>query len=194
MERKINQFLFLYPIKEYFDAEVERDKNLIDLPEKEFRKFYSNLLNECISKRYRDGGFSINYVTFKDEPAEIVKIKEKDRVISNGITFADHVQSWLYPDPDFILNQLPKPLGHLRVAGFHAWDCVERVAKKAYEQGIDVLVDEDLTQWLIPHYVQDPHFRVDSCPGFNPHVLKSPGIFRDFISARKNKPWLWQKY
>jgi len=194
MKRKTNQFLFLYPIKEYFDAEIGRDKNLMNMPRQKFKVFYKCLLNDCISQRYRERGFSIGSVTFEDKPLEIVDVKRGDLILRNGITYVDHVNSRLYPDPNVILNQLPDSMKHLRLAGFHAWDCVEKVAKSAHERGIDILVDEDLTQFLISRYVQDPNFKRDSYPGFNPHVLKSQGIFESFISARKSKPWLWQKY
>ena len=53
-----------------------------------------------------------------------------------------------YLNDDFILNQL-RGISLLGIAGFHAYDCCEKLFKRAYEQGIDSLVDEDLTQFFL---------------------------------------------
>jgi hypothetical protein len=67
---------------------------------------------------------------------------------------------------DSILNQL-MPISLLRVAGFHAYDCCERLAKRACERGIDSLVDEELTEFF-SFVFQDPEFKIDSYPSINP--------------------------
>lgn len=96
-EQKKKQFLFLYPIKDYFDIEIERDRNLMDMSNEKFRNFYNKLLNDCISKRYRERGFSIGYVTFDDRPVEIVKLNKADLIIKNGCTFDFHLGLKAYP-------------------------------------------------------------------------------------------------
>src|SRR3989344_4591234 len=154
-------FVFLYPISEIIDFEVERgmytviddfDKEQDSLKkfeeakteyEKEavkneslqklklyFRKVYSTNLNACIDARYRKKGFEINYCVFNGSPvSDVIELQESDKVIEVGLDFKTHTTRqangvFLYPDPDFILNQLGK-ITAIRIAGFHMWDCVE---------------------------------------------------------------------
>lgn len=72
------------------------------------------------------------------------------------------------------------------------WDCVEKLAKRAYEKGLDVLVDEDLTEFF-SWRLRDPNFRVDKYSTYNPKK-DGPVFFKNFMEARKQKPWLWQNY
>ncbi|MGM5488181.1 MAG: hypothetical protein ACQESG_04495 [Nanobdellota archaeon] len=78
----------------------------------------------------------------------------------------------------------------LRLGGFHLWDCVERVAKRAYNRGLDVLVDEDLTE-LFTSRMQLPEFRTDRYPCYR--APEHP-YYQEFLHQRKGKPWLWQDY
>ena len=48
-------------------------------------------------------------------------------------------ETYPYPDQDYMLDQV-LPANHIRVAGFHMWDCVEKFARRAHERGVDVLV------------------------------------------------------
>ena len=192
----MKQFLYLYPIKEYFDSEFERRW----LPEddgKEFRQRYSQTLNRCIDVRYRQNGFRISYAVFDGSPIDrIIELRDDDRVIEVGMDFETHTtelpdKTYPYPNQDFILNQL-ETLQVLRVAGFHMWDCVEKLARRAHERGLDVLVDEDLTEFF-PMMLRHSGFRVDRFPSYNPRD-RGESIFEGFIEARKGKPWLWQEY
>ncbi len=50
-----------------------------------------------------------------------------------------------YPDSDHILKQLGRT-DLLKLGGFHLDDCVSRLAKAANRKGLEVEVDDDLTE------------------------------------------------
>lgn len=185
----MKSFIFLYPIPEIVGWEIEN---------KFIKKgYYSERLAMCIDSRYRKKGFKINYAVFDGSPvSDVIKIQPSDRIIEVGLDFKTHTTKqqngeYLYPDQDYILNQL-NGTKVIRVAGFHMWDCVERLARRAYERGINTLVDEDLTEFF-SMMLKDQDFRVDKYPTYN--ARKHQGRFFDiFMEARKDKPWLWQDY
>jgi hypothetical protein len=230
MERQ-NQFLFLYPIGEYFDIEIQNGSfsytQSVLLPNSDeflrrlesaqsesekkeiraearvaraenYRLIYSEVLNSCIDLRYRAKDFVINFAVFDDKsPSDIVSIKSGDRIIKVGLSFKEHTTkrkdgTYPYPDQDYILDQI-SPLNRLVIGGFHIWDCVERVAKRAYERGINVLVDEDLTEFLDSRINYPSGFRKDIYPSYSPKKLEGR-MFEMFMEARKGRPWLWQQY
>lgn len=228
---KPKQFLFMYPIDQIFDIELEKDaflylsrKGLLEdtpaemmerfrnaktkeeqkeiqkeervLRREQFRPIYSAILNLCIRERYRQNGFGINYLVFDDTPvSNVIEMDTNDRVLYAGIDSFAHFDKKMYPNPCSILAQFePEELKHLRLAGFHMWDCVERLARHAHERNIDVLVDEDLTQFLA-YKASFDDFKFDSYPGFNPRKNYSgSGGFEGFMEPRKGKPWLLQDY
>jgi hypothetical protein len=188
----MKQFLFMYPIDTYFDIESDEHKACVST-----RKYF-RIFNNCINERYRSRGFGINFAVFDDKEVDKrIKVVEGDRIIKVGITSHDHFDDEEYPDFDFILNQLNlKDIKHFRVAGFHLWDCVERIAKRAYERGIDVLVDEDLTN-MFASRVTHPNFRTDKYPTFelkNAPTLDREWFIKAFLEARMDKPWMFQDY
>ena len=193
----MKQFVFLYPIPEIIDFEIGNhawsEKGGIEV----FRQKYKTVINNCIDARYRQKGFGINYAVFDGSPvSEVVELQDSDRVIEVGLDFKTHATKqsngeYPYPDQDYILNQLDGTRV-IRVAGFHMWDCVEKLAKRAYERGLDTLVDEDLTEFFSGR-LRDPDFKIDVYPTYNPR--KNQGsMFDMFIEARKERPWLWQDY
>jgi hypothetical protein len=163
-------------------------------------QFYSTKLGECINQRYRQKGFSIFYALLDARPiSPLIKVQEGDRIVSVGMTVQEHrtkkpgIEEYSYPDQDCILKQLGNPQV-LRVGRFHMWACVERLAKRAYEKGVDVLVDEDLTEFF-GFDSRQQGFRTDNYPTKNPRNIKNGSdFFERFMEARKNKPWLWQGY
>ena len=164
---------------------------------KEFGEVYKRTLNLCIDQRYRQKGFEIVYALLDGSPiSEVIVLQDNDRVINVGMDAKTHRTKvkgkYPYPDTDYILAQLGKPR-ILRVGGFHMWDCVEKVAKRAYEKRIDVLVDEDLTEFF-GFQIKRPKFKIDSYPNYDPKNLGGGNMFEEFIRARKGKPWLWQDY
>ncbi|MBI2026102.1 MAG: hypothetical protein HYT06_01850 [Candidatus Levybacteria bacterium] len=185
----MKEFAYLYPIPEYTD--------FICRPEWAIKRRYKKVLNQAVDIRYRQQGFAINYVIFDGhQVSDAIDLRPTDRIIEAGIDFKTH-RSRLpngehpYPNPDYVLDQLTG-LRILRVAGFHLWDCVEKLAQRAYERGVDTLVDEDLTE-LLPGAMIRKDFRVDAYPTFNPREL-GPALLEFFMDARRDRPWLWQDY
>lgn len=185
----MKSFVFLYPIPEYFNAEIERwgwragDG---------FKEKYSKMLNQCIDARYRQKGFEISYAIFDNhEISDMVNLQPDDKIIPVRIDFKTHISyPPVYPDPDIILAKLGNPL---RIGGFHMWDCVQKLAERAYEKGIDTLVDEDLTEFFAFCIKQEP-FAIDKYPSYDPRKYLDESTFESFMSARRGKPWLWQDY
>ena len=222
----MKQFLFLYPIPEYFNSEIgegayrllgrygddelaekiqksapeekERivEERLCELKE-EFQRIYRTNLNVCIDLRYRQRGFRINYALFDGSPvSDLVNLQESDRIIRVGMDFKTHTTKqtdgkYPYPDQDYILNQLGE-IKVITVSGFHMWSWVEKLARRAYERGIDTLVDEDLTEFLSWQMMRES-FRTDQYPSYNPKTDEE-GVVDLFMESRKDKPWLWQDY
>lgn len=190
--RRTKQFAFLYPIPEIINFEIKNHGWQKEGGVETFRKRYRDLLNQCIDQRYRQKGFSINYIVFKGNLiSEIICLQPEDRIIRLALDYKTHISKRIYPDPDEILNQLPEP-SVLRVAGFHMWDCVEKLAKRAYEKGLNVLVDEDLTEFFAWR-LNDSNFAVDRYPTYTPGKDRKH-FFREFMATRQERPWLWQHY
>lgn len=183
----MNHFVFLYPIPEIIDFEIKINQYRT----RNFKQLYKEKLNECIDLRYRKENFQINYVVFDDTPlSDIIKINKEDRILKAGLYFETH-KKYIYPNPDFVINQLEE-IEKLRIGGFHMWDCVEKFAKRAYERKINVLVDEDLTEFFTSR-IRDEDFKTNIYPTFIPRK-KGQDFFEDFMRARKTRPWLWQEY
>ena len=185
------EFIFLYPIPQIIDFEIKNhswsERGSINT----FRKRYSDVLNRCIDQRYRQKGFGVNYAIFDDcVVSDVINLRPEDKIIKVGIDFKIHTAEKVYPDQDYILSQLNEMM-IIRIAGFHMWDCVEKLAKRAYEKGLNVLVDEDLTEFFLQR-LKDKNFRTDKYLTYQPK--RQGSMFKDFIEARKQRPWLWQNY
>ena len=189
----MNQFLYLYPIQEYLEYEIERNYYIIDPHSKKpFTEKYFSSLNKVISLRYRRKGFGINWVVFNDRPVfKRVHTEATDRILPVDVSFEAHTSEKLYPSEETILDQIPE--GRLVLTGFHMWDCVEKVARRAHERGIEVLVDEDLTEFFSGIVAFDPERDLQNYPSYNPREERG-FRFDLFMGARRGKPWLWQKY
>lgn len=82
---------------------------------------------------------------------------------------------------------------HLRATGFYRDSHVEDVAKAAYERGLDVLVDKDMTE-MLPLLLKRKIFRPSTYPSLKPERFfeGEPEALARFLHRRKNEPWLWQ--
>ena len=186
-------FVFLYPQPEIFNWELRYKNN-------EFKRRYEIALNHCIDERYRKKDFTIYYALLDDGMiSEVIHRRRNDRIICVGMDSSTHRTevngAYPYPNQDFILNQL-MPTDLLRVGGFHAFDCCNRLGARAYERGIDVLVDEDLTQFFSLVF-QHKDFKCDVYPSVNHRKELAPHsdrLWKHFISRRENKPWYIQNF
>lgn len=193
-------YLFLYPIREYVeDALTGTILKLFTEQEHD-----ANRLNDIINARYRVRGYAVWWLLFsasKQNPllpdygrlSRQITIDEQDAFFACGISFLDNVIGKQYPDPDFILNQLPKKTTHLVLGGFHQWDCVDKLACAAHARGLPVIVDEDTTeQFFIYTCLQG---KIPLKRPLSEHIQKVIQDCQDrdtldqIIERRLNKPW-----
>lgn len=192
----MKEFVFLYPIPEYIETSMQNSGMEGNGPDR-FRRKYKKTLNTSIDQRYRQKGFGVNYVVFDGHAvSDAIELQASDRIINAGMDFKTHITKqsngeYAYPNPDKILDQLGNT-DTVRIGGFHLWDCVERLAQTAHKRGLDVLVDEDLTE-IFGMMIQNPNFRTDTFPSYDPKKA-GKAVFDIFMQARKTRPWLWQDY
>jgi len=142
-------FLFLYPINRYFETCLVDCLGLFERANNNFKR-----INDIIDARYREKGYSINWLMFSEEGdpespdlsllSSYLRIMKKDNLLVSGISFKEYIIQKKHPDPKIIFRQISKPR-ELVVGGFHQWDCVNKLARHAYLKGIPTLVDEDTT-------------------------------------------------
>lgn len=200
----MKSLLILYPIWPYVNSEIWGEY-------RETKKKYAQAYQQLISARYPD--FQITWMMFSEmenpEKPDMsylwsdISIKKDDIVGACGVNFNVHCQMELYPDPKTILGACPQPIEKLVIGGFHFWDCVDRVAECAHNQGIDVLVDDDLTEFFfhkisndegIPTLSRIPLSRKKSIEEDRKRAIETGGSLqlKCMREARKNKPWLLQ--
>ena len=194
-------FLYLYPVKEYFflvheDAYYELTGKEKPLP----------ILNEAIDRRYRKKGYQVVFALFPDRVLYGVEQKDGDKVIYTDISFSEVIGSGenvntkvnfvpKYPSESHLINQLGA-IDELVIGGFHASDCVKRVAEYALNSGIPTLVDLDLTDMFFGRYNQKDYFDIDSySPARYIEYLKKQYInmdceefFNRILSSRYSSP------
>ncbi len=170
-------FLYLYPIKEFNRPFLFSDDFYIE--EKREKPF--DVLNECIQKRYRDQGYQVIYVLYPDKKIFGIKPGPQDQIIYTDISFQEAMgfnkdgsrkndDEIRYPNEQFLIDQLGA-VDKLVIGGFHFGDCVKRVAECCLQNGIDTLVDLDLTDLFFSLYYQEDYFKKDSY---------SPERYRDY--------------
>ena len=174
-------FLYLYPIKEFaqtFDLGNEYYDEI-----KVKRPFV--VLNETIQKRYRDNGFQVIFVLYPDKEIYGIIPNQNDRIISTDIPFSKasgynldgsekSKEEIMYPNEQKIINQLGE-IEELVIGGYHAQDCVKRVGERALKNGINTIVDLDMTDLFFNLYKKDEYFVLES---YDPERFKKHMIER----------------
>lgn len=175
-------FLYMYPIKEYTNMFLFYDDKSYDemgvprpLP----------VLNKAIDERYRKNGYEVYFLIYPDRELFGLEKHAEDNVVYSNIFFdessavdadgkekKDFVPE--YTDEKFVLAQIGD-IDELVVGGYHAMDCVRKMAEVAFNYGIKSLVDIDLTDIFFAVYRQDEYFKIDSY---------SPDRYKDFIINR----------
>ena len=161
-------FLYLYPIEEYtkmflFNDDRNYDEWNIKRP--------LPVIDECIQKRYRDNGYEVVFALYPDRKLFGLTKTDQDKIIYTDIPFSEASAydengkvkenfTPKYPNELEILKQLGT-VDKLVVGGYHANDCVIRVAEVANNLGIDTLIDLDLTDLFFALYRKEEYFKVD---------------------------------
>ena len=179
-------FVFLYPVQEYFD----RDMWALEESDKE-------RLNRCIDLRYRQKNCDIIYYNFNGHSiSNIIEVRPTDKIRYVGLTFEEHTTpdtkgNFLYPDLEYMISQL-SDTQTLVIGGFHLFDCVDKLAQKAFESGLHILVDEELTDYFLGYSGNDD-FKVGIYPGYDHRInIDDAELLRLYVENRRKKPWLWQ--
>lgn len=192
-------FLFLYPIQPYLEYLIS---GLFEIFENPMSRF-----NELITKRYRDRDYQVGWVVFSDQQdasmpdkkivCQKITVDKDDLWIPSGVSFAVHTTERVYPRPSFMHNRLPANIEEIKLAGFHQFDCVNKVGEYLYKKGFDVLVDEDLTDHYFDRIRNEekiPDVRIFTAEEFG--VLATPddnSILRDeIVKFRLSHPWFAQ--
>jgi len=193
--------LILYPIQPYAEVLMFRQDHS--------GTKYAEIYQRLIANRYQNTRLIWMMFSEKESPRNPdlsqlwrgISVGENDVIGACGVSFEEHCGQKKYPDPKTVIEACPKPIEKLVIGGFHFWDCVEKAAQYAHGQGIDVLVDDDLTEFFF-YKVRDregmpssdciPVSRKESILKDRKNFLRSGG--RDTLmrvrAARKGKPWL----
>lgn len=175
-------FLYLYPIEEFtkmflYDDRLYDEWN-IERP--------LIILNDTINKRYREKEYQIVFVLYPDKELYGIQKKDEDLIIYTDTLFSDmsiyekngdKKKNFVpnYPNEMLILKQLGS-IDKLVVGGYHAMDCVKKIAEASLEFGIDTLVDLDLTDLFFNLYMIKDYFDIEN---YNPERFKFYMINRD---------------
>lgn len=184
-------FLYLYPVEEYQRIFILSDK------------YYENhnlenpiiVLNECIKKRYKENGYEVIIANYPDKEVFGISKSNIDRIINTDVTFKEAsgyredgsekpLEEVKYPSEQHLLDQVGN-VDEIIVGGFHAGDCVKRVAEHFYKNGINTMIDLELTDFLF-HLYKQPYFRKEV---YNPSNYKQYSISLG-IRYKENIDWI----
>jgi hypothetical protein len=168
------RLLFLYPHTEFFTHmpgfRGEQTLRAID---------------DCIDQRYRAKGVNVHFAVYRNRSVEGLTVHASDRVHAVEYTFEQSTYGARYARPSRLLRQI-LPVDTVWIAGFHYWDCIQRVARSAHKRGLHAVVDEDLTE-LFQGRIRHPQFTATQ---FAPQPPLDPVYRKLYDIARKNRPWL----
>ena len=159
-------FLYMYPIKENVRSCFASSG------------FYNEIspykvLNECIQKRYKDKGYSVLCVVYKDKE-DVYGIKKEiiDQTISLDI---DYNEEYSYDKSNYkekcnnarnIIQKLGEDIEEVVVGGYYAMDMVSITTQAAVDAGINAIVDLDLTDYFASLYKQKG-FKIEEYDPYN---------------------------
>ncbi len=198
---EIGKFVFLYPLKDIVDFELERGSmlyhgnNASQSDKEKFKSTFMETLDSCIQSRYREKGYDVSFVACSDsEVSQYVPVRGESELSLLEMDESEYFSrlfngEYPYADSEHMLEKI-MPVDKLVIGGFHLWFSVDNLARRAYERGIDTLVDEDLTE-LLPARMKEESFRKDEYPSINP-VAVNGSIPDEFYDKRKKRPWLVQ--
>ena len=180
-------FLYLYPIKEFTNMFLFHDVNLYD--ELNTPRPLS-ILNDTIDKRYRKKGYQVVFALYPDKELYGIEKHDGDKIIYTDIPFLEASAydengnekkncTPKYPNEISLIKQLGS-VDELVVGGYHAMDCVKRVAEIALQSGISTLVDLDLTDLFFNVYKQNNYFNIEE---YSPERFKMNMITRHGIEV-----------
>ena len=160
-------FLYLFPIEEYTKMFLFYDDELYN---KWNQKKPLPILNECIQKRYRNNGYQVVFALYPDKHIFGIVPTENDMIIYTDVLFSEASgveekgnikKNFMpkYPDEQYLLDQLSN-VDELVIGGYHYGDCVRRVGEAALDNGINSLVDLDLTDLFFSTYNQNDYFNI----------------------------------
>ena len=185
--------LLLYLIQPYVDVLIGEEP-----PDDKAR--FATLYKKIVRERYP--GFQVVCVFFsklgeKKEPDtsqkwNLFSLEESYIIEASGVTFADHCDNQTYPKESDILALCPDPIDELIVSGFHFSDCVEKIARYVHEQGIQVFVDEDLTNLFF--YGTKGGVPVSRAASIRrtKKSLRESSLLDFARESRRGRPWLVQ--
>lgn len=195
--------LILYPIQPYVNVLIGKEE------QPEVKAKIAGFYQTLIRKRYP--GFQRVFALFSDTENlakpnisqlwEGVRSQNGDIIGASGVTFENHCENKVYPKESNILALCPKPIDKLVIGGFHLWDCVDKTAKYAYRRGINVSVDEDLTElffYQVKNSKGDPFLRIPISKKKSLEITRKQlnragsGLLEYTREARIKRPWLIQ--
>lgn len=196
-------FLYLYPIQEYTNMFLLDDETC---DEWNIKKPLP-ILNECIQKRYRDNAYQVVFVLYPDKDIFGIIPKEEDRIIYTDTLFSEssaidenrkEKKDFIpkYPDEQLLLEQLGN-VEHLVVGGYHYSSCVKRMVETALNNGIDTLIDLDMTDLFFRLYRDEDYFDIEeySPKRYREYILNKNGACgREFAERRFNRMYSSSAY
>lgn len=108
------------------------------------------------------------YAIYPDKEIYGIRLKPKDTIINTDITFNDVETCYKYPNEYHLIAQVGDA-DELIIGGYHAIDCVKRVAEEALKNDINCMVDLDLTDLFFDLYKQEDYFIKET---YNPERFK----------------------
>ncbi len=162
--------------------------------------FYGKM-NRAIDERYRSDGYKVHWVIFAQHQFSPLIIRDaEDKIIEVDLTFKQHTSkraddTYPYPNAQTIVENL-SGYDEVVVAGYHAHDCVDKIAAAAHAAGHTTLIDEELTHFFLPD-AHDPDFKVHQYPSVVHKYLKSTKRYDRISRAHRAyeqiaRPWLYQ--